>query len=531
MGSYEKNTIIFFCLLCAVARAQFDTLIFQKSGFYLADGGQNVLALGDQNNDGYADFLVSDCRDSKVYIFFGGNPVDTVPRLVINNIKVKRMAAVDVNNDGYKDLLFTTYDVYPDDPTTVKIYYGGPLLDTIPDIIFHGPPGVSNNFVVPIILDDFNGDGRSEIVFYDPNVPYSNVRQNGNYYFYNTGLQFDTIPHIILRGDTSIGERLEGSTFSSGDINGDGKTDILLYGYTGDPFDSTYNPFRRLYLGNASFDLTPAVTYRQKEHSFNTEYWRFIKDINGDGRDDILISDYGYYPWYYHYALLYGSFPVDTIPKAGINAQNLALDFENVISGKFNGDAYNDFFTRLLPGGFQQVKVWTGGRKPPSDCRKTWYGGEEGLGRSIAKVGDVNGDGLDDICIMTIRFLDPLGGRIGTPGTVSIYKGDRSVSGDTYPPSIIKTQSLQTGGYALDFSFPNPFNPTTEISYTIPVSGKVQIKVYNMLGQEICTLVDQEQPAGKYTVSFNGSALPSGTYFYTLRSGNFTATKKMLLCK
>lgn len=83
--------------------------------------------------------------------------------------------------------------------------------------------------------------------------------------------------------------------------------------------------------------------------------------------------------------------------------------------------------------------------------------------------------------------------------------------------------------YFLGQNFPNPFNPTTTISYQIPLSGHVLIKVFNLLGQEVETLVDEEKKAGKYNVEFNARNLSSGIYFYELRANNYLNVKKLVL--
>lgn len=85
--------------------------------------------------------------------------------------------------------------------------------------------------------------------------------------------------------------------------------------------------------------------------------------------------------------------------------------------------------------------------------------------------------------------------------------------------------------YQLDQNYPNPFNPTTVINFSIPKAGNVTLKVYNALGQEIATLVDEYKDASNYKVNFNASKLASGIYFYTLNAGNFTQSKKMMLVK
>lgn len=93
-----------------------------------------------------------------------------------------------------------------------------------------------------------------------------------------------------------------------------------------------------------------------------------------------------------------------------------------------------------------------------------------------------------------------------------------------------KTTSVPTQ-FALNQNYPNPFNPATTIEYSIPQNSFVSLKVYNVLGQEVASLVNQEQKASNYTVNFDASRLSSGIYFYKIQAGNFTLTKKMLLLK
>ena len=80
-------------------------------------------------------------------------------------------------------------------------------------------------------------------------------------------------------------------------------------------------------------------------------------------------------------------------------------------------------------------------------------------------------------------------------------------------------------------NYPNPFNPSTKIVYAVPSKSNVTLKVYNLLGQEIATLVNAVKNVGRYELTFNASNMPSGVYFYTLTAGNFTITKKMMLIK
>jgi hypothetical protein len=85
--------------------------------------------------------------------------------------------------------------------------------------------------------------------------------------------------------------------------------------------------------------------------------------------------------------------------------------------------------------------------------------------------------------------------------------------------------------YNLIQNFPNPFNPATIIKYQIPELGLVTLKVYDALGSEIATLVNEEKPIGNYTVEFDATELSSGIYFYRIQAGSFVQTKKMVLLR
>ncbi len=85
--------------------------------------------------------------------------------------------------------------------------------------------------------------------------------------------------------------------------------------------------------------------------------------------------------------------------------------------------------------------------------------------------------------------------------------------------------------FALLQNYPNPFNPVTIISYNLPKRAHVLLKVYDILGSEVATLINKEQNAGRYSFNFNASNISSGVYFYSLKAGDFYANKKMILLK
>lgn len=98
-------------------------------------------------------------------------------------------------------------------------------------------------------------------------------------------------------------------------------------------------------------------------------------------------------------------------------------------------------------------------------------------------------------------------------------------------PTGVENQTTVPLKYNLAQNFPNPFNPYTNIHFSIPKDGNVSLKVYNILGNLVSTFSDGFMKAGEYNAEFDGSNLASGIYFYTLKSGDFSSTKKMILTK
>jgi len=97
-------------------------------------------------------------------------------------------------------------------------------------------------------------------------------------------------------------------------------------------------------------------------------------------------------------------------------------------------------------------------------------------------------------------------------------------------PVSVETDLAPTE-FMLYQNFPNPFNPATKITYTLPQKNYVALKIYNVLGKEVATLVNEKKPTGIYEVEFNAAKLPSGIYFYRIQAGSFFETKKMVLLR
>jgi hypothetical protein len=112
-----------------------------------------------------------------------------------------------------------------------------------------------------------------------------------------------------------------------------------------------------------------------------------------------------------------------------------------------------------------------------------------------------------------------------------LYSSKADVEYSAFPVTGIEESKTKVSEYNLAQNYPNPFNPSTRITYSLPKECIVTLKVYNSLGEEIATLVNETKAAGKYTVEFNGSNLSSGVYFYKMNAGDFSSIRKLLLLK
>ena len=149
-------------------------------------------------------------------------------------------------------------------------------------------------------------------------------------------------------------------------------------------------------------------------------------------------------------------------------------------------------------------------------CFKTTDYGTTWISEPLPSAGQTNG-------LQDMEFINAnLGFAGGNLGTFMRYGT---------PSGITSLNNEIPDGFSLSQNYPNPFNPTTNLEFGVRESGFVSLKIFNSLGMEVATLVNENKAAGNYKVTFNGSNLSSGIYFYTLETGSFKETKRMNLIK
>ncbi len=131
-----------------------------------------------------------------------------------------------------------------------------------------------------------------------------------------------------------------------------------------------------------------------------------------------------------------------------------------------------------------------------------------------------------DLIFYDVRPFYSLEGTYSDPSWMPVY-GDGSVVPKSSDSTHVNKEELD---YSI-FNYPNPFNPVTNIQIRIKDAGYVNVSVYDLLGQKVAELVNEEKEAGSYTLLFDGSELPSGTYIYTMRTANYSESRKMILMK
>jgi photosystem II stability/assembly factor-like uncharacterized protein len=242
-----------------------------------------------------------------------------------------------------------------------------------------------------------------------------------------------------------------------------------------------------------------------------------------------------------------------------INSSIFAGTDKGIYESTDNGTNWNSFNNELsnkivnafsINGNYFYAVTESDGFYYSTNSGLNWTASNGGLPsttiRSIQTYGDTTFIGLKDIGVYFSTGKDFSWKNVyrygpnATINTLAIFDGFLIVGCDgssiwLAPISeitSIKNEKVQVpNNFFLFQNYPNPFNPSTTINYTVPKKSFVTIKVYDILGREVKTLINDEKPAGNYSVNFAANNLASGIYFYTIKAGSFVQTKKMVLLK
>ncbi|MCK4272023.1 FG-GAP repeat protein, partial [bacterium] len=360
--------------------------------------GYQVAGLGDQNGDGFDDILTSAPGDRKAFIYFGGNPMDTIPDVVFSKENEElfgyRLCNLgDINGDSYTDFGIASLDL-------MRIYWGGVELDTLADLIL--PPGRT------CAAGDINKDGYGDILqsFRD----WQSYRGKASLYL--GGAEPDSISDWSAVGDFTwyhFGYNITGN----GDLNGDGYDDIAIGGYR--QGNRGIYPYIKYFYGGIEMDTIPAFVMDSFEQPLDISSHAAFINVNGDSFSDLCADSH-----IDTSALLFhGPILPEVVPDLILHGSSLSGKIWEISeAGDINNDGYPDIITGNYDGwnSLGEVLVFLGGPYMDGlfDIGFTGFDGPyKGAGRSVGKAGDVNGDGVDDILFGAWRdYGDNKEGRV-----------------------------------------------------------------------------------------------------------------------
>jgi hypothetical protein len=277
-------------------------------------------------------------------------------------------------------------------------------------------------------------------------------------------------------------------------------------------------------------------------------------DENGENRTVLLIGEFGI-PVInppVEIKIIDDLFTMDRLPEESACSEVMNLNGAYTTNVIPLGDGPSMFFAQRIEGSInectgtnQTIQVaWTGGITPfidgdtEEDLYQYYIGYTDSSGTLIPNVpisiADINdNDNFHQLCFSTtdtIRIMAIVENVVEDPNGDPNNYSEIEVSYCSVTSVEIES-TLLPSVYSLEQNYPNPFNPSTEIKYSLPQSSNVIIKVFDILGKEIETLVNEEKQTGAYKITWYTENLPSGIYFYQLKAGSFVETKKMLLMK
>ena len=536
MNFYKSFILLLFLIIT-------QNYLFAQDSLYLVGTVQgefsgkqimNVHRTGDINGDGFDDFIISFPEANYCNIYLGSNNFDLVPDIVLNNpnnihdFGFSLGDAGDVNNDGYDD--FIVQGKYNPQFYVGKVflYLGGENFNNEPFNSFNDH-FIQDALGASISSGDINGDGYSDYIIGNP-YNWTNGRGRA-YLFLGKETLIDT-PFVTFISDSL--EDLYGSSVSmNGDINGDGFNDLLIcVPYWDGGGNDTAKCF--IYFGGDSI----ANNYNYQFDIGFSERIKIIGDVNNDGYDDFLISEGSINP-----RLYFGSsnFTADSLLEFSAYKKNDNFGFGFGGIGDINNDGYSDFainiknFINSQNKMVGKLNIYLGSSVVDTIPDFTLEGETKWgyFGKEVGRLGDINGDGYEEFFVFAPFYPN----SDNPTGKVYIYTMKKFIVG------IEKgEQDKIQQEFKLYQSYPNPFNPSTTLSYSLPTTSNVKLEIYDVMGRMIKSFTTNTQSSGKHKFVWDGTnskgvRVSSGIYIYRFEATSletnehFIKSAKLMLVK
>jgi len=536
------------------------------------DGKPSIIPnYGDFNGDGMNEIVVGTSSGIYMYNTDGTPKTENMPEFPDNNFLIP-IAVGEIDGDGIDDIVALGYD-----PPMVYSYLSSEpdfvnYLANYPKLSFTG----REHTFTKLFLKDMNSDGRDEIIvhIYDRSKPLgfiieadgtslykfeyvseflpADLNNDGIDEIYAFNYNFSSLRRLDINGNIiselimeSDGEGFECSGLSAGDINNDGLAELIVFGHydNGDYILHVFNyglspvPGWPHHLGIDPFVVPTNPIFGDIDNNGSLEYITGFFDLdisyilawNLDGTSYLPESPNG------HFA---------TTPQMGMTNMLLLNDMNDDRMADIVTVANDDPFSSYM---VQRIYAWDNEASLLSDFPLIVAPGTSTSARYTPSVGDINNDGYVDI-IMTsadnsllfVNLTDQVYHECASP--VKHWRYNRRMN-NIVPKSIQcnptdneEENNIKPSIYSLSQNYPNPFNPTTTIQFSLEKKSYTQLLIYNILGQNINSIIDKELPSGNHSIIWNGkdhngNEVASGIYFYYIKTGNFSEARKMILLK